>query len=592
MLRRGLVLRGVGVLRHSRYPATQKAHRRSSTYHPPPSSSEHVDILIVGSGAGALTAALRARSQNLRVAVIEKQPTVGGASAISGGGLWIPCNPISNVKDSKEDALAYFDEAVGDAGPASSMVRRRAYVDNGLEMIRFLQDQGFRFHFSKGYPDYYPRMKGAMGKGGGRTIETEVFNKKKLSKKWQDALPPPNSPVAFYTNDAAVITRMSSSLQAFARSTRAVIPLIIKMILGQKPTSMGHGLVAQLLYLNTKDSLPTDIRLSTSLDSLTTSPSGRVTGAKVETPSGEHSIIASRGVILAAGGFAHNRALREKHLPSPASTAWTLSPKGDTGDAVLAGVKLGAATALMDDAWWGPTIFDVVTGKPHFALMERCRPHCIIVDSAGKRFMNEAQSYTDAGHDQYERNKVVKALPAWLIMDSNHRNRYMLGTSLFARQIPRRAIEEGKIFAAESVGALAAKIGVDVKGLEGTVQRYNEMCKSGVDEEFGKGGNAYDNFFGDPHAGGVNPNMGPLNRAPFYAIEVWPGDLGTKGGLLTDEHQRVLKNDGGFIPGLYAIGNTAASIMGRTYLGAGSTLGPAMTHGFIAVNHVVGNGQI
>ncbi|KAF4845041.1 3-ketosteroid 1-dehydrogenase helE [Colletotrichum siamense] len=580
MMRRGVLVAGACLrpasIHHTRPFATTR-HLLSNT---------KVDVLIIGSGAGSLTAALRAKHHNLRIAVIEKQPTIGGASAISGGGLWIPNNPVSNVKDSKQDALDYFDQAVGDVGPASSLARRHAYLDNAPKMIAFLQEKGFKFRPSDGYPDYYPKMKGAMGKGGGRTIESKAFNTKKLDKKWQDALPPPTTPVAIYTNQAPVIMRMTSSVNAFTQSVRAVLPSVLKMLIGQKPTSFGRALVAQLLYLNTHSSSPTDIRLSTSLTSLTTDSDGTVTGAKVKTPTGEETI-AARSLILAAGGFAHNASLRKKHLPFPSTTTWTSSPKGDTGDAVMAGINLGAATALMDDAWWGPTIFDPVTGKPHFALIERSRPHCIIVDSAGKRFMNEAESYTDAGHDQYQRNEKVKAIPAWLVMDSNHRNRYMLGTGLFARQKPpKKAIEEGKMFMAGSLEELGSKIGVDVKGLKETVEKYNVMCERGVDEEFGKGDSAYDNFFGDPDAGGLNPNMGPLNRAPFYAIAIWPGDLGTKGGLLTDEHQRVLRENESIIPGLYAIGNTAASIMGRTYLGAGSTLGPAMTHGFVAVDHI------
>ncbi|KAF6830828.1 hypothetical protein CMUS01_07591 [Colletotrichum musicola] len=592
-----MLRRGSSVLVAAR--VTSQAHNArllsfSTSRHRRPNSTktnpeEHVDVLIVGSGAGGLTAALRAKSQGLRAAVIEKEATIGGASAISGGGIWIPCNPVSGVEDSREDALAYFDQAVGDVGPASSMARRRAYVDNGYKMVEFLQQRGFKFHFAKGYSDYYPKMKGARGKGGGRSIESRVFNTNKLGRKWSAALPPSTTPVAIYTNDAPVITKMTSSLRAFVQSTRIVLPLLARTLLGQKLTSMGRGLVAQLLYLNIKHN-NTDVRLNTSLADLIESPEGSIVGAKVLNPAGETStILASRGVILAAGGFAHNRPLRDKHLPSPASTAWTSSPKGDTGDAVLAGIKLGAATALMDDAWWGPTIFDPVSGKPHFALIDRARPHCIIVDSSGRRFMNEAESYTDAGHHQYERNRRVRAIPAWLVMDRRHRDRYMLGTGLFARQRPKKAIEEGRMFVADSVEGLAAKIGVDAQGLAGTVRRYNEMCERGVDEDFGKGDNAYDNFFGDASAGGKNPNMGPLAKAPYYAIEIWPGDLGTKGGLLTDEHQRVLREDGGHIPGLYAIGNTAASIMGRTYLGAGSTLGPAMTHGFLAVNHIAGN---
>jgi succinate dehydrogenase/fumarate reductase flavoprotein subunit len=362
-----------------------------------------------------------------------------------------------------------------------------------------------------------------------------------------------------------------------------MVPLIVRMILGQKLSSMGRGLIARLLHLNIQQG--TSINTEHAFAKLLTRDDGAVTGAEVQTRDGLLHIKA-KSVILAAGGFARNKVMREATLPSPASTEWTSVQAGDDGDAIRAGTSIGADTALMDDAWWGPTIIDPVTNKPWFLLIERARPHCIMVDAEGSRFMNEAESYTDAGHHQYERNTKVKAIPCWLIMDATHRKRYMFGPKLFARmKIPQKALDEGRIFKADSLEALASQIGVDPSGLRTTITRYNSICTTGIDTDFQKGNNAYDNFFGDPKVK-PNPNMGPLETAPFYAVPVWPGDLGTKGGLLTDEFQRVLRKDGTVVEGLYACGNTAASIMGRTYLGAGSTLGPAMTHGFIAANHL------
>lgn len=240
------------------------------------------------------------------------------------------------------------------------------------------------------------------------------------------------------------------------------------------------------------------------------------------------------------------------------------------------------------DPLWGPTIVDPVSFKNYFAMGERTRPHCFIVDSSGCRFMNEAQSYTDAGHDQYARNEKASAIPAWLIMDTNHRNKYILGT-LFPRMKPsKEALARKVMFQAESIEDLAQQIGVDPAGLASTTRRYNELCTTGIDTDYGKGSNAYDRVFGDPTANRPNPNMGPVDRPPYYAVAIWPGDLGTKGGLLTDEFQRVLDKESQPIPGLFAIGNTAASIMGRTYLGGGSTLGPALTHGYLVATFLGG----
>lgn len=549
--------------------------------------NEETDVLIIGSGAGALTASLRSTELGLRTTIVEKQTTLGGASVISGGGLWIPCNPVAaahGIRDSEAGALKYFDQAVGEVGPASSLEKRRAYLNNGPRMISWLQEQGFRFHFSKGYPDYYPSLEGAFGKGGGRTIESKVFNTKKLGA-WRARLPPSDLPVAIYTNDAPLFSRLTSSLSAFAEATVKVLPLLAKSLVGHDSASLGRALVAQLLHLNLQKKANMDLRVETSLSKLIQSPEGRVVGAELRTVEGIRTIRAKRGVILAAGGFARNQRMRQQYLPKPTTTEWTSSPTGDTGDAIQEGIRLGAATALLDDAWWGPTIMDPVSGAVSFALIERARPHCFIVDATGSRFMNEAQSYTDAGHDQYERNQKVKAIPAWLIMDKRHRDKYILG-GLFARQKPTKAMLDAKrIFTAPSLEDLARRIGVDPSGLCATAHRYNTMCSQGVDLDYGKGSSEYDQFFGDPKCR-PNPNLGAVAKAPFYAVQVYPGDLGTKGGLLTDASQRVIDGSGTPIAGLFAIGNTAASIMGRTYLGAGSTLGPAMTHAYIAINEI------
>ncbi|KAL4969924.1 3-ketosteroid 1-dehydrogenase helE [Aspergillus stella-maris] len=563
-----------------------------STVQTAPTFTEETDLLIIGSGAGALTANLTAKSHGLRTILIEKQPTIGGASAISGGGLWIPCNPVSagcGIKDSPDAVLQYLAAAVGNVGSASSIARRKAFVTHGPEMVSFLSKLGFKFMFTRGYPDYYPDLPGAMGKGGGRSIESVPFDVKKLGQ-WEEKLPAPIMPVAISTGDAALFTRMMSSPKALFQAMGKLVPLVLKTLAGQRLASMGRGLVAQLLYLNLQNGA-SDIRLQTSLSKLIQGSNGEVLGAEVKSLSPSTSttttIRAIHGILLAAGGFAQNPQMRQQYLPSLSTTSWTSSPKSDTGDAITEGIRIGALTSLMDDAWWGPTILDPVNFKPHFTLMERCLPHAFIVDSTGKRFMNEAKSYTDAGHDMYERNNVegVTAIPAWLVMDENYRKRYSLGR-LMARQRPsQEALDKKMIFMADSLEELAEEIGVDPTGLVETTKRYNGMSAKGVDEDFGKGRYAYNQFFGDP-AVRPNSNMGPLTRPPYYAIAIWPGDLGTKGGLLTDDFQRVLGQDEEHIPGLFAIGNTAASIMGRTYLGAGSTLGPAMTHGFIAANFV------
>ncbi|KAL3487040.1 FAD binding domain-containing protein [Aspergillus germanicus] len=526
-----------------------------------PSFDEETDVLIIGSGAGALTASLRSLKLGLRTIAVEKEKTI-----------WIPCNAVSRkagIQDSKERALKYFEHAVGDVGPTSSLTKRHAYLDNGPKMVEFLQQEDFELHFSKGYPDYYPALEGAMGKRGGRTIESRAFDTRRI-KAAQSRLPPSSVPLSLYTNEAPLFARIMASPRAFLEVVWTALPRIVRSLLGQKLTTLGRGLVAQLLYLNMKCQT-NNIRFGTALSKLIQAGDGRVIGAQVQDGNGVYAIRANRGVILAAGG--------------PISIRRTSAPACDTGDAIQEGLRLGAATAVLDDAWWGPTILDPNTSKPVFALMKRARPHCFIVDSTGARFMNEAQSYTDAGHDQYARNEKLSAIPAWLIMDTNHRDKHFLG-SLFPRMRPSAdAMKSGRIVTAPSVAKLAAKIGVDSDRLCRTAERFNGMCQRGVDDDFRKGDSAYDRFFGDPSIR-PKPNLGHLDKPPYYAVQIWPGDLGTKGGLLTDKFQRVLNREMQLITGLYAIGNTASSIMGRTYLGAGSTLGPAMTHGYIAASHM------
>ena len=357
--------------------------------------------------------------------------------------------------------------------------------------------------------------------------------------------------------------------------------MIGRRLLGQIPASTGRSLVGQLLLLNLQRQ--TVIWRSSPLLELIMED-GVAIGAVVEHGGGRVRVRAERGVLLAAGGFAKNRQMRETYQPAPASTAWTSVPPGDHGDAIQAGIKAGAAIALMDDAWWGPTMVDPESGVPSFIMWERSFPHSIIVDTAGQRFMNESESYIDAGHHQYERNRKVPAIPAWLILDARHRRWYPLAV-LPPGVTPSSAFESGFITKADTLEDLARKIGVAPSGLAATTTRFNKMAAKGVDEDFGRGRTAYDRWYGDPRCK-PNPNLGSIEKAPFYAVKIWPGDLGTKGGLLTDEYARVVRDDGSVIRGLYAAGNTTASVMGRTYPVPGATLGPATTFAYIAAKHM------
>lgn len=542
------------------------------------------NILIVGTGAAGLTAALRAHHSRLRALVIEKTDKIGGASAWSGGAIWMPNNQFhkaQGVNDSIENALQYLENLIGDVGPASSLERRLAYLKKGPEVISFLHDLGFKWHPTTGYPDYHPDVPGGMVHG--RSIEGDVFDLKKLGA-WRRHLnikPGTHIPPMF-TDETTKAARFMTSMDDFATLVRIMLRWLTQRLLGRIPATMGRSLVAQLLKLSLDRN--TEIWINSPLLELIKDKDGSVMGAVVSHAGQQLRIRVTHGVLLAAGGFAKNKKMRQKYHASPISTEWTSVPSGDTGDAIRVGINAGAETALMDDAWWGPTMIGHAKKEPYFALWDRARPHSICVDNAGQRFMNEAESYVDAVHHQYERNAKVKAIPAWMILDSNFQHRYPI--SIFPpRALPKAALDSGFIMTAKTLEELATEIGVDSPGLRSTVDRFNEMAKNGVDEDYGRGATAYDRYFGDPKVK-PNPNLGPIERAPFYAVKIFPGDLGTKGGLLTDEHGRVLGKDGNAIVGLYGCGNTTASVMGRRYPGSGSTLGPAIIFASLAVDHM------
>ncbi|KAF3897566.1 Extracellular 3-ketosteroid 1-dehydrogenase [Trichophyton interdigitale] len=551
----------------------------------PATFDEETDVLVIGSGAGGLTAALRAQSHGLRALVVEKDEAIGGSSAYSGGAMWIPNTHLSQaagVKDSKEDALKYLEATIGDVGPVSSRERKVAFLENGPRLVEFLEKAGFQWRLGKGgCPDYFPEVSG--GSTFGRTLEPKIFDMKKLGS-WRSLVRKrPGLPIAAYVTESNSALRSGASWSDFNALLKILLRQALLTLLGQAPSAMGQALVSQLLYLHKQAG--TQIQRKTALVDLIMDGS-TVVGATVKQEGAQKTIRASRGVLLAAGGFAHNKKLREKWGPSPASVEWTSAPPGDTGDAITAAMKVGAGTALLDDAWWGPTVICPLNGQNVFALTERARPFSIIVDSSGSRFMNEAEPYTDAGHHQYERHQSVKAIPAWLIVDHSFRKRYSIGGLLPLQPDPKNGLASGHLFKADTIQDLARQIDVDPAGLEKTLSRFNKMARAGVDEDFHRGVSAFDKYFGDPNIG-PNPSLGPIEKPPFYAARIYPGDLGTKGGLLTDEFARVLRDsDGKPIERLYAAGNTSASVMGRTYSGAGATIAPAMTFSFIAVDHM------
>jgi 3-oxosteroid 1-dehydrogenase len=307
---------------------------------------------------------------------------------------------------------------------------------------------------------------------------------------------------------------------------------------------------------------------------------GRVTGVEI-TRDGQPAVVrARRGVLLATGGFEKNEEMRQRYQRAPIGTEWTVGSAGNTGDGIVAGQAAGGELELMDDAWWGPSI--PLPSGPVFCLAERSLPGCIFVNGNGERFVNEAAPYVDAVHVMYDKHTEANPhIPCWMIADQRYRNRYVFTGIPPRKPLPRRWLKSGAVVKADSLAELASQIGVPADGLTKTVDKFNEFARAGKDGDFGRGDSAYDRYYGDPNCK-PNPNLAPLTQPPYYAIKIVPGDLGTKGGLRTDERARVLRADGTTIDGLYAAGNTSALVMGRSYAGPGATIGPAMTFGYLA----------
>ncbi|MDE0573927.1 FAD-dependent oxidoreductase [Demequina sp. B12] len=533
---------------------------------------EEVDLLVAGSGAAALSAAIAGADEGLQVLVVESTDKWGGTTAISGGGLWMPNHPDMEKlgkQDSPEKTLEYMDVTIGDVGPASSTARREAYVHGVTAVYNEWRRLGITWALSADYPDYYPDKPGGMD--GGRAIETEPFDAKRLGS-WHDSsramLPAP-----LKTDDVWLLTRAWSSASGFRRGAQFVGRTLKGVATGKKLYGLGGAYAGHLMA--TAKKLGVEVRLRTPIVSVI-KDGDVVVGAEIRTPGGIKRVHTRAGVMLGTGGFARNKEWRKEHH---GIEGYTSAPEGDDGSGIQVGIDAGADVALMDDAWWGASIM-MPDGEAQFSVNERSDPYSIIVDQSGQRFCNESASYIDVGHAILERDKTVPAIHSWMLTERRHHRKFLNNAALQGLNKLKKA---GSVVEADTLEDLAAKLGMDEDVLLATVARFNGFCRTGVDEDFDRGRTAYDNYYGDPSL--KNPNLGPLEKGPFRAFKIVPGDLGTKGGLLTDEHARVLDTAGTPIEGLYAAGNTTASVMGRTYPGAGSTIGPATVFGFLGAKH-------
>ncbi|MDL2081555.1 3-oxosteroid 1-dehydrogenase [Streptomyces sp. GXMU-J15] len=541
------------------------------------------DVVVVGSGAAGMTAALTAAGHGLSCVVVEKAPTFGGSAARSGAGIWIPNNSVilaAGVPDTPAKAAAYLAAVVG---PDVSAERQAAFLGNGPAMLSYVMDRSpLRFRFMEGYSDYYPELPGGLP--GGRSVEPDQLDGNVLGAELA-RLNPPYMPVpagmVVFSADYKWLTLAAVNPKGAAVAAACLARGVKAAALGQKPLTMGQALAAGLWAGLASAGVP--VWLNTPLTDLHVE-GGVVTGAVVTRDGSAPGLVRARkGVIIGSGGFEHNAAMRAEYQRQPIGTEWTVGAKENTGDGIRAGRRVGGSLALMDDAWWGPAI--PLPGEPYFCLAERTLPGGLMINGAGARFVNEAAPYSDVVHTMYDQNPTDPAIPAWLIVDQNYRNRYLFRDTAPVLPFPDSWYSSGAVHKAWSWDALARSIGVPPGALRATVDRFNSQALRGKDPDHHRGDSAYDHYYTDP---AVLPNscLAPLWLPPFHAFRIVPGDLGTKGGLRTDPRARVLRADDTPIPGLYAAGNASAAVMGHSYAGAGSTIGPAMTFGYIAARHI------
>jgi len=544
-----------------------------------------------------MTAALRAHDLGAEALVVEKAPLYGGSTALSGGVVWVPNNPLmarAGISDSAEEALRYLEAVT--AG-SSTTEKLRTYVETAPRMMATLAGcSHVRFECVEGYPDYYPEETG--GKPGGRSCEPAVFDALQLGDEFERMR---SHDEEYYVLGGRLTVKVADGKTLMAGGwpiawfmLRGLFSYYTNLRarrkrLGNTNLSLGCALVGRLRRSLMDRKVP--LWLDTPLEDLVVD-GGRVVGVLVVREGRALRIQARKGVLLAAGGFERNLEMRGRYQRAPTSDAWTAGCETNTGDTVALAVAKGASLDLMDDAWWCPSMLAPYRNPVRIVIYEKNLPGGIIVDRRGRRFMNEAEPYNDVGKSIYRANTSEGlAIPAFLVFDGTFRRKYACGPVMPGWAVPDwalpRELKENFFEKSRTLAGLARRIGVDADGLVETVRRFNGFARTGRDLDFERGESLQDRYY-TSRAEGPNPSLGPIEKPPFYAVKVYPGDLGTKGGFRTDARARVLADTGDAIPGLYAAGNCSAAAMGRTYPGAGGTIGPAMVFGYIAAEHALG----
>ncbi len=544
--------------------------------------NESFDFIVVGSGGGSMCAALLLLGEGKSVVVLEKTDLLGGTTAISGGVMWIPDNRFmkqEGVEDSCERAVAYLDAVLGDREdtPGASPSRRRVYAEEARNMIDFLVSEGIRLRRLPSWPDYHD----APGESvPGRTVVSELFDINKLGG-WKSKLRPGFLAAPANLDEAMQLPYMKRSWPAKKTLARVIKRALVSKLSGKHLVTAGQALQGQMLHAAIKAGA--DIRIKSRVKQLLLE-NGRVTGVVMDYRGTDWRIGTRLGVLINAGGFSRNQRMLDKYIPGT-KTEWTTTAPGDTGEMIEEAARIGAALAQMDARVGNPMALPPGEPlKPVVVQGDMAKPHAIVVDQTGVRYMRESASYMQIGQAMLARNALAPAVPSWLVLDSQYMKKYMLAGAMPGTKKPKAWTQTQFLRSATTLDALAAACDMNAAQLRATVERFNGFVRSGRDEDFHRGDHIYSRWLGDA-LDETSPTLGSIEKGPFYAIQVYPGDVSTFGGILTDEHARVLREDGSVIPGLYATGTSTASVMGYIAPGAGGSIGPSFTWGYVAAKH-------
>jgi len=554
---------------------------------------KEVDVVVVGSGAGGMLSALVAAKNRAEVLIVEKDRRWGGTSATSGGGIWIPGSDqarAAGFEDNLDDAFRYLRALSAPNVPDANI---RAYVDNGANMLRWVTANTRVVYTAQPYPDYHAENPGGSVTGY-RTHLPEMFDGTLLGADLKtQRFPSPAASLFGYLNwtfaeTYQLLYRGKGWATGLARNMAKYWfdwPFRFSSRKDRRLT-LGNALTGGLRLALNEAGVP--LWLSMPMRELVREE-GRVVGLVVERNGKPFRIRARKGVILAAGGFDKNQAMRTANAPLYSSAQLSGGVTSNTGDSIVAGQAVGAATMNMHSAWAAPVFYVPGEDRGRLVTIERALPGCIMVSQSGTRYLNEAASYHIVGQQMARRHaEYGDASPSWMVFDARYRHDFPMGPLLplvpdwLQSSGVRKIMKKGR-----TIAELAKAMGVDPAKLDQTIGRFNASAAKGEDPEFHRGEAAYDKMYGD-YRHQPNPCLRPLTQAPFYAMPIYPGDIGTNGGLSTNARAQVVDGEGNAIAGLYAVGNNAASAMGESYPGAGVTIGPAMTFGYIAARDMTG----